>query len=186
MQLGSKPAPTGRSGWLRELTLLDLRECDCLRFRFQLATGASIPFVPNRETGEMEEAHYIKESLGRSTVRRLCRELMKPDSKLERLIIEDCNLGVATGEALGLALPTQRTSAGLKSRGRALFWANADWGDLSNVRSSPTITVLGSKQISPVPTRGWHSATFFRQNLFSLAWRYGRATLTSQRWSCSG
>ena len=106
--------------------------------------GASIPFVPNRETGEMEEAHYIKESLGRSTVGRLCRELMKPDSKLERLIIEDCNLGVATGEALGLALANSENLGRLEiTRTGFVLGKRADWGDLlGNVRSSPTITAL--------------------------------------------
>ena len=92
----------------------------------------------------MEEAHYIKESVGRSTVGRLCRELIKPDSKLERLILEDCKLGVATGEALGLALANTEKLGSLEiTRTSFVLGKRADWGDLlGNVRSSPTITAL--------------------------------------------
>ena len=52
-----------------------------------MGIGASVPVVPNRDTGEMEEAHYVKEVLGRPTMGRLCREVVKRDSQLRRVSV---------------------------------------------------------------------------------------------------
>eukprot|EP00937_MAST-01D_sp_MAST-1D-sp2_P003894 g3894.t1 len=107
-----------------------------------MGTGASVPVVPHSGTGEMVEAHYVKEKLGRQSVGVLCRELINAQSTIARLRLRECRLGWGTAEPLGLALANTEALSTIEIDCTTLSPVQ-DWGVLlDHMRHSATLTAL--------------------------------------------